>query len=67
MNPNRRLIPAAFAAALVAAALPAQAQENFPNRPIKIVVPFTAGGVVDSVARVVGEKLAAKYGQPVVV
>lgn len=67
MNPTRRLIPAAFAAALVAAAVPALAQENFPNRPIKIIVPFTAGGVVDSVARVVGEKLAAKYGQPVVV
>jgi tripartite-type tricarboxylate transporter receptor subunit TctC len=34
---------------------------------VRIIVPFTAGGVVDSIARIVGEKLAAKYGQAVVV
>jgi tripartite-type tricarboxylate transporter receptor subunit TctC len=67
MNRTRRLIPSALAATLLAATLPSFAQDNFPNRPIRIVVPFTAGGVVDSVARVIGEKLSTKYGQPVIV
>jgi len=40
---------------------------DYPNQPIKIIVPFTAGGVVDSIARIIGDKLSAKYGQSVVV
>ncbi|MDS1139437.1 tripartite tricarboxylate transporter substrate binding protein [Pusillimonas sp. SM2304] len=39
----------------------------YPDRPIKIIVPFTAGGVVDQIARSIGEKLSQKYGQPVIV
>lgn len=45
----------------------ASAQEAFPNRPLKIVVPFTAGGIVDTIARIMGERLSAKTGQPVIV
>ena len=57
-----------LAAACLAAGQQAWAQaENFPNRPIKIIVPFTAGGVVDSIARLLAEKMSARYGQPVVV
>ncbi len=41
--------------------------ENFPTKAIKIIVPFTAGGVVDSIARLLAEKMSARYGQPVVV
>lgn len=49
-------------------AMPALAQEaNYPSRPIRIIVPFSAGGVVDSTARIIAEKLGAKYGQPVIV
>ena len=55
-----------LAAGLVAA-VPAMAQSDFPSRPIRIIVPFSAGGIVDSVARVIGDKLSAKYGQPVIV
>lgn len=55
-------------AALFTAPAPAQAQEAaYPNRPLRIIVPFSAGGVVDSVMRIVAEKLSSKYGQPVVV
>ncbi|MCT9812551.1 tripartite tricarboxylate transporter substrate binding protein [Acidovorax sp. Be4] len=54
-------------AAAVAAALPLQAQEAFPKRPVTIVVPYSAGGVTDIFARSVGLKLGALWGQPVVV
>lgn len=57
-----------FAAGLsLAAALPAAAQSDYPSRPVKIVVPFSAGGIVDSIARLVGDKLQAHYGQPFVI
>jgi tripartite-type tricarboxylate transporter receptor subunit TctC len=52
--------------ALCVSAAIAQAQ-SYPNRPLRIVVGFTAGGAVDFVARVVGQKLTEQYGQPVVV
>jgi tripartite-type tricarboxylate transporter receptor subunit TctC len=41
--------------------------QNYPSRPIKFVVPFTAGGGTDVTARLVAEKLAPKLGQPIVV
>lgn len=65
MTIARRTLLAVAAAAFAAA--PAFAQEAFPNKPIRIIVPFTAGGIVDSIARTIGEKLATKYGQPVIV
>lgn len=43
------------------------AEENYPTRPIRIVVPFGAGGLVDVLARLAGEKLQIKWRQPVVV
>lgn len=63
----RRHLLAAAVATFAVGALPAFAQDTYPNRPIRIVVPFTAGGIVDAIARSVGEKLSTKYGQPVVV
>ena len=41
--------------------------QNFPNRSLRIIVPFTPGGPADSIARTVGERLAARVGQPVIV
>jgi tripartite-type tricarboxylate transporter receptor subunit TctC len=43
------------------------AQQSYPTRPIRIVVPFAAGGLVDVLARITGEKLHIKWRQPVVV
>jgi tripartite-type tricarboxylate transporter receptor subunit TctC len=60
----------ACALALCAAMLatpPVLAQNGFPNKLVKIIVPFPAGGSADVLARIVGEKLAAKWGQPVMV
>jgi tripartite-type tricarboxylate transporter receptor subunit TctC len=45
----------------------AQAQANYPNRPIRIVVGFSAGGPADIVARIVGAKLGDILGQQVVI
>jgi tripartite-type tricarboxylate transporter receptor subunit TctC len=53
------------ALALVAAA-PAPAQ-NYPSGPISFVVPYPPGGASDVIARLVGQKLSEKYGQPVII
>ena len=44
----------------------AQAQ-TYPNRPLRLIVPFAAGGAVDVLARLVGSKLSEQLGQPVVI
>src|SRR3954452_23037160 len=59
-------------AALVAATLPctllaAQDAAGYPDRPIKIIVPFTPGSATDVVARLLGDKLSTTWGQPVIV
>ena len=45
----------------------AQTASSFPNRPIKIVVPFAPGGTTDMLARLVGQRLTQSWGQPVVI
>jgi tripartite-type tricarboxylate transporter receptor subunit TctC len=54
----------AFALALPLAAL---AQETYPARPVRIIVPFAAGGVADALPRIVGQKLSENWGKPVIV
>ena len=59
-----------FRSGLIALALltiPLHAQENYPSREISIIVPFSAGGSVDIVARVLAEGLKRRLGQNVVV
>jgi len=65
---RRRLSSANAAAALLAAALatPAAAQ-SFPTRPITLVVPFPAGGPLDTGARVMAERMRVTLGQPVII
>ena len=45
----------------------ALAQGSFPDKPLHIIVPFTPGGIVDNIARIVGEKLQSRLGQTVIV
>lgn len=45
----------------------AMAQDNYPNRPVKILIGFPAGGLLDTVARIVGEKLTSLMGQQFII
>jgi len=63
INAGLRLV-AAIATLLGGAA---QAQSNYPNRPIRIIVPYPAGGIVDMVARAVTEQVGRDWKQTVVV
>ncbi len=64
---SRRRIVQATGAALATAALPALAQSGWPSRPIRIVVPYTAGGFTDQMARLLIVGLQKQLGQPVVI
>jgi tripartite-type tricarboxylate transporter receptor subunit TctC len=57
---------AAAVAAFMLVCAPAVAEE-YPSRPITLIVPFPAGGGVDAVGRIVADKLAASLGQPVII
>ncbi|HZZ94372.1 MAG TPA: tripartite tricarboxylate transporter substrate binding protein [Usitatibacter sp.] len=64
----KRFLHRAAACAATAAACAGLAQAPaFPTRTVTIVVPYAAGGLPDTVARVVGQKLSEKWGQPVVI
>lgn len=63
--------PALFTAAVAAAALAAAARDapaqTWPERPIRIIVPYVAGGPTDAIARIMGDKLADSWKQPTVI
>jgi tripartite-type tricarboxylate transporter receptor subunit TctC len=61
------LILGVAALALTTFAAPAAAQKNYPNKPIRVIVPYPPGGASDVLARLVGRKLSDSWGQPVVV
>jgi tripartite-type tricarboxylate transporter receptor subunit TctC len=65
--PMRRLALAACAAAIGLATLPAAAQGTWPNKPVKIIVPFAAGGTTDILARAVAPELSKAFGQQFIV
>ena len=59
----RKLAAAAFAAVLPLAA----AAQDYPNKPVRMIVPFVAGGATDVVARLLAQKLTEAWGQTVLV
>jgi tripartite-type tricarboxylate transporter receptor subunit TctC len=65
MNLRRRLALAGVSAALITPWL--AAQDRWPAKPVRIVVPFGAGGVADLTARAVGQKLGEQIGQSVII
>ena len=62
-----RVLRAVFGAAILAASIGSAPAQDFPTRAVRIIVPFPAGGTADIVPRVVGEMLARKWRQPVVI
>jgi tripartite-type tricarboxylate transporter receptor subunit TctC len=64
----RRTVTAAACALALGAVLAAPARaDDYPSHPVKIVVPFPAGGTADVVPRIIAEWLSRKWGQPVVI
>ena len=63
----RILMPVVLAILAGDAAAAENLSANFPNRPIRMIVPFPAGGPSDIVARLIGQKMSEDWGQPVVV
>jgi tripartite-type tricarboxylate transporter receptor subunit TctC len=61
------LLRTLLAALLMAATGPAFAQGAYPNKPVRMVVPFPAGGSADILCRIAGEKLSAAWNQPVII
>ncbi|MES3000337.1 MAG: tripartite tricarboxylate transporter substrate binding protein [Pseudomonadota bacterium] len=64
---TRRGVLAASAAALALPSAPAFSQQAFPSRPIKMIVPYPAGGTTDAVARVAADLMSKTLGQPIIV
>ncbi|MFN3416469.1 MAG: Bug family tripartite tricarboxylate transporter substrate binding protein [Caldimonas sp.] len=67
MHPPRRSLLAAGLGAVLAAALPVHAQDTWPSKPVKIVVPFAPGGTSDILARTLAEKLQGSLKQTIVI
>jgi len=67
MSTRARFLTAIAAAALALAAPALVRAQAFPSKPVKLVVPQTPGGASDALARIVGQKLSERWGQPVVI
>src|SRR3954469_1368990 len=65
---SRRFLVAAALTALTGASLPGSAvADNFPSRPIRLIVPYAAGGGTDAIARVIADGAGAQLGQSFVI
>ena len=67
MNYFRQLASSAFVTTMVPSEGRGGGAAEYPNRPIRFIVPFAAGGPGDILARILGEKLTASWGQPVTI
>ena len=61
------LVKSMLAAALCAASLGAVHAQTYPNKPVKLIVPFAPGGFTDVVARILGQRLSTAMGQQFVI
>ena len=64
---RRLATPCCIGLILIVAMGLAPAQGTFPSKPVKFVIPYPGGGSNDVLARIVGDKLQAKWGQPVII
>jgi tripartite-type tricarboxylate transporter receptor subunit TctC len=65
--PNRRSVLASMAAAGAFAATGTRAQSNWPDHPVRIIVPYPAGGSTDVLSRILAERMKEMFGQPFVI
>src|SRR5262245_1827272 len=65
--PRRQFLHAAASAAALAVASRSARAQIYPSRPITMIVPYPAGGPTDTIARLLGERMRASLGQPVVI
>src|SRR6188768_1092710 len=63
----RRMSKAALAALAVALAMHGQCRADYPEKPVRLLLPFPAGGAVDFVARLVSARMADELGRPFVI
>jgi tripartite-type tricarboxylate transporter receptor subunit TctC len=66
-NLRRTLCAGLAIAALSAIALPAAHAQSYPNKPIKFVVPFSAGSATDNLGRILAQAMSEAMGQPITV
>jgi tripartite-type tricarboxylate transporter receptor subunit TctC len=64
---RRQFLRLALTAATIPAAMPVARAQSYPSRPVRIVVGFPAGGVGDIMARLIGQALSERLGQPFVI
>ena len=67
MRINRRHFTAALGATSLGVGTHVSWAQSFPSKPLKIVVPFPAGGTTDVVARLIAQRMSENMGQPVLV
>ncbi|WP_080898196.1 Bug family tripartite tricarboxylate transporter substrate binding protein [Variovorax paradoxus] len=63
----RTVLLAAAVGIFGGAILPSHAEATYPNKPIRILIPFPAGGAVDAFVRIIGPELTTRMGQPVII
>src|SRR5215207_9968293 len=63
----RRIFVGCLAAGFALSLAPAAQAQSYPDRPIRLIAPFPAGGLADVLARAVGDQMTKSLGQPVVV
>lgn len=62
-----RTLVAAIASAAIALAAPATAQDAYPSKTVRFIVPFPAGGPLDVMARLYAQKLGERWGRSIIV
>jgi tripartite-type tricarboxylate transporter receptor subunit TctC len=67
MNPSRRFISFSIASLALLAPFASAAQAAYPNKPIRVIVPFAAGSTTDIIARAIADKMSQSMGQQLVI
>ncbi|HET7158907.1 MAG TPA: tripartite tricarboxylate transporter substrate binding protein, partial [Burkholderiales bacterium] len=67
MSCERYVIPLLLSLVVLMSAAPQATAQTYPARPVRMIVPYPAGGGTDIISRLVAQKLSEKWGQPILV